>query len=71
MYDPKEVFTEDGLRDLEHHLYNMEKAILFLTNNADDLHIGCSDDTQLDVLYNLEKMLETYKTGDGEKRDDY
>ena len=70
MYDPKEIFTEDGLQELENHLYNMKKAIFFLTNNADDLHIGCTDDKQLDVLYAVEDMLDTYKNGDGEKQDE-
>lgn len=70
MYNPKEIFTEDGIRDLEHHLYNIEKAIFFLTNNADDLHIGMVDDKQLDILYDLEDMLETYRNGDGEAHED-
>ena len=70
MYDPKDVFTEDGVRDLEHHLYNMEKAIFFLTNNADDLHIGCYDDRQIELLYELENMLEIYRKGDGETDED-
>lgn len=70
MYNPKIILTEDGIRDLEHHLYNIEKAIFFLTNNADDLHIGLSDEKQLDILYDLEDMLETYRNGDGEAHED-
>jgi len=70
MRNPKEVFTEKGFRELEWHLYNLEKAIFFLTNNADDLHIGCYDEEQIDLLYKLENMLEIYRNGDGEKDDD-
>ncbi len=67
MYDPKEVFTKEGLREHENHLYNLEKALSFLSNNADDLGIGSLDDEQLQVLYNMQNMLEVYKNGDGEK----
>jgi len=70
MRNPKDIFTENGIRDLEHHLYNLEKAIFFLTNNADDLHIGCCDERQIDLLYELENMLEIYRNGDGETDDD-
>ena len=67
MFDPKTVLTEEGVDELNVHIHNMKEAIFFLTNNADDLHIGHIDDRQISLLYELEKMLPTYKQGDGEQ----
>jgi len=67
MYNPEEIFTKDGLEEHKVHLFNMRKAIFWLLNHADDLHIGAYSDNQLDVIFELKKMLPTFETGDGEK----
>ena len=73
MYNPKEVLTEDGYKQLYVHLANMENALFFILNHADDLHIGALDDEQLDVLYKVQGMVEGESplllTGDGETDD--
>ena len=74
MYDPKNVFTSDGLKQHMVHLFNMEQAIFWLLNNADDLHIETSSDTLtvMDVLHAMESLLESkfLLTGDGETEED-
>ncbi len=71
MYNPKDIFTEGGLEDYNHHLYNLKEALFFLTNNADDLGIGSKDEKQTELLDEMWKAVETWlKEGDGEKRDD-
>jgi len=69
MFDPKDIMTEVGMREWDVHLFNMEKALFYLTEHADDLHIGCHDDRQIALLYELQDMLDVYRKGDGEKEE--
>lgn len=71
MYNPKDVLTERGVIELGVHLYNMNNAIFFLLNHADDLGIGALDEKQLDILHDMKAILDSdvYKNGDGEKYD--
>jgi len=55
MYNPKDVLTERGVIELGVHLYNMNNAIFFLLNHADDLGIGALDEKQLDILHDLRR----------------
>jgi hypothetical protein len=66
MFDPKDILTEDGVRKMEGHLFNIEEALFYILNHADDLHIGALDGKQLDTLYAMETLLPTLRTGDGE-----
>lgn len=56
MYDPKKVFTPEGYEDYRLHLRLMEKAVGFLINNADDLHIGGTDNDE-ELLYKMEAFV--------------
>jgi len=67
MYDPKDILSEGGIRKLEGHLFNMEEALFFLLNHADDLHIGAQDNSQIETLHNMEALIPILRTGDGEK----
>jgi hypothetical protein len=60
MYNPKKILTEDGYTNLFVHVKNMENALFYILNHADDLHIGSLDDEQLEILYKLQEMI----TGD-------
>lgn len=56
MRDPRKVFTKSGNREYLNHLQNLENALFFLTNNADDLHLGATEETEnftdlVDQLY--------------------
>ena len=68
MYNPKDVFTESGLEQHRVHVFNMKQALFWLRNNADDLHIGALTDDHLDVIYAMNRLLESkvLETGDGE-----
>ncbi len=68
MYNPGDIFTQDGLEQHKVHIFNLKRAIFWLTNNADDLHIGALDDNPLDTIYAMERLLDTkvLEMGDGE-----
>lgn len=70
MRDPKKVLTEEGFRKLQAHLVNIEEGLFFITNHADDLHIGAMDEGKaLDTLYDMQELIESkhLETGDGEE----
>lgn len=69
MYNPKDIFTEDGFEQHKVHIYNLKNAILWLNNNADDLHIDALDETPLDTIYAMWRLLDSkiLEIGDGEK----
>lgn len=71
MYDPKDVFTPGGLVQHQAHLTNMENALLWLINHADDLHIDALTDDHLDTIYTMHALLESrvLHNGDGETDD--
>ena len=69
MYNPKDVFTESGLKEYQMQLYLLEHALSFILNQADDLHLGCNEgDNSLDTLYAMQRLIESrlLETGDGE-----
>jgi hypothetical protein len=70
MYDPKVILTEEGYEEYRAHLVNIRNGIFFISNHADDLHIGALDQSQLDDWYTIdrlfEKLLPVLKKGDGE-----
>jgi hypothetical protein len=71
MYNPKDILTEDGCRKLFIHVGNIEFALFYILNHANDLHI---DDEQLETLYKMQEMVEgdspLLLTGDGEEFED-
>ncbi len=40
MYNPKDILTRDGYNLYMAHLANIEEALFYIHNHADDLHIG-------------------------------
>lgn len=74
MYNPKDILTEAGYREFQAHIFNMQNALFFVLNHADDLHIGALDSEQLDVLHKMSVMVEgnnpVMLTGDGETMED-
>lgn len=67
MYNPKDILTEDGYENYLHHIKNIENAIFYICNHADDLHIGSKNgDDSLDILWKIEEILPHLKKGDGE-----
>ena len=69
MRDPKVVLTESGMKDLEGHLWNLEQALDFIMSHADDFHIGMKDPRQSEILYEMQELIPTLRTGDGETND--
>ena len=73
MYNPTDIFTPHGLLEYQAYLFNLKKALNYITNNADDLHIGSSEegDQILQLMYELQEKLEgdLLMNGDGEKID--
>lgn len=57
MYDPRKALTPEGYDDYRLHLKMMEKALWFLGNNADDLHLGATDDME-DWVYDSQRRVE-------------
>ena len=74
MYNPATVFTKDGLDKYNAHLVNLGQALFYITNNADDLHLGNSDegDKVLQLMWQLQEVLEgnLLWNGDNETLDD-
>ena len=72
MYNPEDILTKWGLEEHRGHLFNLKKALFYLTNNADDLHIGALTDDHLDVIYAMQHLVESkvLHNGDGEKREE-
>ncbi len=58
MLDPKEILTEVGMRRYTNHLCNIEEALNYIINHADDLHIGALDSKQEQTIYDMMKMVE-------------
>ena len=73
MYNPKDVFTEDGYEDYRAHLLNIERGLAYVMNHADDLHIGAmkgsKEDAILDFYATFQEIKKILKEGDGEKDD--
>ena len=73
MYNPKDILTKDGYKQLYYHVSSIEYALFWILNHADDLHIGALDDEQLEALYKVQEMVDGEKalllTGDGETDD--
>jgi len=74
MYNPKDVLTKHGYTELFVHVKNMENALFYILNHADDLHIGALDYEQIEILYKVQEMVEGDEclllTGDDETGDD-
>lgn len=60
MRDPRKILTKSGYRDYMMHLQNLENALFYLRNNADDLHIGATEETSYfqELVDSLESELE-------------
>lgn len=69
MYNPKEVFTKQGLEEHAFQIRSLEKALDHLMNNADDLHIGALDSRQEELLYEFRELVQSgvFLNGDGEE----
>jgi len=69
MYNPKDILTEDGLEEHMVHIFNLKRAIFWLTNNADDLHIDALHEDHLSTIYEMERLLQSkiLEEGDGEE----
>lgn len=75
MYNPKDIYTEDGFFDYMMHLKNIEKGLFELINMADDLHLGIDEksDDAFQAVQNLYDILTTTRIlqeGDGEVAED-
>lgn len=74
MYNPKNILTKDGYEKYKAHLFNLEEALFYVFNHADDLHIGAlsqgKEDAILDFYYKFEEIKEILQNGDGEKDND-
>lgn len=75
MYNPKDVFSEDGLDDYKTHVKNVKNGLFFITSMADDLHLAMDErgDRILQLMYELREELEKDKfilEGNGEKDDE-
>ena len=70
MLDPKEILTEEGYKKLFIHVGNIENALAYIINHADDLHIGATDSSQEQTIYNMMAMVDGANPllliGDGE-----
>jgi hypothetical protein len=71
MYKPRDILTEEGWLDYLMHLRNMEKAVDFILNHADDLHLGANrgvDEGAFLALVAMNKLLGSkfLLHGDGE-----
>lgn len=71
MYNPKEIFTENGLEDYLTHIRNIQNGLCYIKEYMDDLHIGALDTTQandfFDIYNKFEKLVPLLKKGDGEQ----
>lgn len=69
MYNPKDVLTDNGYDDYKMHLKNIENALFYLENHADDLHIGYQPpfDVFWRIVTDWKDLKHVLKTGDGEK----
>lgn len=65
MYDPKEIFTEDGYDKYKAHIRNIEEGLFYIYNHADDLHLD--DDRFHDIYHKFNDLIPLLKKGDGEK----
>lgn len=75
MYNPKDVFTEDGYLEYRLKIKQLEDSLFYFINMADDLHLGVDDasDDALQALYNLQTILEetkVFQEGTGENREE-
>lgn len=62
MRNPKEVLTREGYREHVTHLHNLENALFYFRNNADDLHFGATAETEriAGLMYELEDLLDEH-----------
>lgn len=71
MYNPKKVFTPEGYTNYLAHIQNMENALEYIMNHADDLHLGMKDARQYDKLHDMYGCFFDLKDallhGDGER----
>lgn len=69
MYNPADILNKWGLEEHQGHLFNLKQALFYLTNNADDLHIDALTDDHLDVIYAMQRLIESkvLHNGDGEE----
>jgi hypothetical protein len=69
MYNPKDVFTDNGLEEHTVHVFNMKQAISWLVNHADDLHINALSRRHLNTIYEMKHLLDSkvLENGDGER----
>lgn len=75
MYNPKDVFTEDGYLEYRLKLKQLEESLFYFLKMADDLHLGVDDasDDALQALYNLQAILDetkVFQEGTGETHED-
>jgi hypothetical protein len=64
MYNPKDIFTEDGYDEYKAHIHNIEEGLFYIYNHMDDLHLD-SDDFY-DVYHKFNDLIPLLKKGDGE-----
>lgn len=74
MYNPKDILTRDGYNLYMAHLTNIEEALFYIHNHADDLHIGCNgegkEDAINDMYHTFNDIKDILMNGDGEKDED-
>lgn len=60
MRDPRKILTQRGYFEYLTQLMNLENALFYLRNNADDLHIGSTEETSYfqELCDSLESELE-------------
>jgi len=58
MLNPKDVLTDDGVLEFSNHLFNVDKAVFFLTNHSDDLQMAEED---VDLLYAAQDLVNNYR----------
>lgn len=70
MYNPKDIFTEDGYIKYLAAIQNIDDGLFYIENHRDDLHIGALSGEQEDDWFTLyetfRKLRPLLLTGDGE-----
>jgi len=69
MYDPKDIFTENGYEDYLFHLKAIEKGLDYIEHHLHDLHVDCSEGLA-EKIYAFREILPVLRTGDGEVDED-
>tara|TARA_Y100000310_G_C20691245_1_gene822384 strand:+ start:3232 stop:3450 length:219 start_codon:yes stop_codon:yes gene_type:complete len=66
LYNPKDILTEEGLKEYMMHVRAIEHHLFYITNDMDDLHIGATDPNLEETILNFREILPTLETGNGE-----